>query len=213
MNSTLPQSKRESTGERQNAIARAARDLIVEKGFEGLRTRDVADRVGINIATLHYHVPSKNALVELVATSIRAEFQAQEAKRPRTGTSARRQLQMELEDFRETLVDMPDLAALIVELAQRARRDEAVGCVMRPLHQHWIGQFCAIFERGRLDGSFRPDIDPMSAAHITVATLGDHWRNPSARLDQFDGIAAEIERAFLDPAVKLPPQSNGATNV
>ena len=54
--------KRESTEDRRAAIARAARELIVEKGVEGLRTRDIAERVGINIATLHYHVPSKEAL-------------------------------------------------------------------------------------------------------------------------------------------------------
>ncbi|MBI4046729.1 MAG: TetR family transcriptional regulator, partial [Devosia nanyangense] len=46
--------RRESTEERRRAIAMAARQLIIEKGFEGLRTRDIADRVGINIATLHY---------------------------------------------------------------------------------------------------------------------------------------------------------------
>ncbi|MDB5535826.1 MAG: TetR/AcrR family transcriptional regulator, partial [Devosia sp.] len=50
--------KRESGDDRKVAIALAARALIVEKGMEGLRTRDIADRVGINIATLHYHVPS-----------------------------------------------------------------------------------------------------------------------------------------------------------
>ena len=59
------------------AIAAAARALIAERGFEGLRTRDIADRVGINIATLHYHVPTKEALIELVAQSMRDDFIAQ----------------------------------------------------------------------------------------------------------------------------------------
>src|SRR5689334_2030914 len=60
--------RRAPTDDRRDAIARAARALIVEKGVEGLRTRDIADRVGINIATLHYHVPSKEALIELIAS-------------------------------------------------------------------------------------------------------------------------------------------------
>ncbi len=55
------------TDDRRAAIAIAARALIVEKGVEGLRTRDIAQRVGINVATLHYHVPSKEALIALVA--------------------------------------------------------------------------------------------------------------------------------------------------
>lgn len=49
-----------STDDRRAEIAAAARGLIVEKGLEGLRARDIAERVGINIATLHYHVPSRS---------------------------------------------------------------------------------------------------------------------------------------------------------
>ena len=34
-----------------------------QEGFEGLRTRDVAADVGVNIGTLHYYFPSKEALI------------------------------------------------------------------------------------------------------------------------------------------------------
>ena len=71
-----PEPTRRDTDQRRLEIAAAARALIAERGFEGLRTRDIAERVGINIATLHYHVPSKEALVELVAQSLRDEFKA-----------------------------------------------------------------------------------------------------------------------------------------
>ncbi len=40
--------------ERRRSLVLAAYDLIAEKGFEDLRTRDVAARAGVNIATLHY---------------------------------------------------------------------------------------------------------------------------------------------------------------
>src|SRR5262245_26152052 len=80
-----PMPRRESGEDRKRAIADAARQIIVEKGLEGLRTREIAQRVGINIATLHYHVPTKEALVELVAASIRDDFRAQSMARPRTG--------------------------------------------------------------------------------------------------------------------------------
>ena len=51
-------------GEAQRqALARAAYQIIAESGFEGLRTRDVAERVGVNIATLHYYFSTKEDLV------------------------------------------------------------------------------------------------------------------------------------------------------
>ena len=51
------------TEDRRRALVEAAYDQIAERGFEGLRTRDVAARVGVNIATLHYYFPTKEALI------------------------------------------------------------------------------------------------------------------------------------------------------
>ena len=94
--------KRESGDDRRQAIAAAARAIIVEKGLEGLRTRDIAERVGINIATLHYHVPTKEALIALVAESLRNDFRAQSLRRSRAGKTALQRLHIEFDEFRET---------------------------------------------------------------------------------------------------------------
>lgn len=48
------------------ALVRAAFKVLADVGFEGLRTRAVADAVGVNVATLHYHFPSKEDLVMAV---------------------------------------------------------------------------------------------------------------------------------------------------
>ena len=54
---------------RKREIAEAARAELLEKGFEGLRMRAVADRCGINVATLDYHAGGKTGLIALVASS------------------------------------------------------------------------------------------------------------------------------------------------
>src|SRR6266480_4421461 len=46
---------------REQALVQAAFNQIAERGFEGLRTREVAAGVGLNIATLHYYFPTKEA--------------------------------------------------------------------------------------------------------------------------------------------------------
>ena len=136
MDISLP-GKRESGEDRRLAIARAARAIIVEKGLEGLRMRDIAARVGINIATLHYHVPSKEALVALVAESLRHDFKAQALRHPRQGKSGLEQLRLEFDDFREAAVDMPDLVIILTELVERARRDIAIAEIMLPMRDFW----------------------------------------------------------------------------
>src|SRR6218665_695397 len=109
----IPNSRRESGDERRIAIAHAARALIIEKGLEGLRTRDIAERVGINIATLPYHVPSKEALVTLVAASLRDDFKAQALRHPKAGLNGGEQLRQEFNEFREVATDYPELIGVL----------------------------------------------------------------------------------------------------
>lgn len=191
-------SKRESGDDRRLAIAAAARTIIVEKGLEGLRTRDIAARVGINIATLHYHVPSKEALISLVAESIRDEFRAQALRRPRDGKSGLEQLHMEFDDFRETVRDRPELISILTELGERARRDSAMAAIVMPLHQVWRDQMATIFRLGVADGSFRSDLDPEAAGLITTGALSDCWRQSAlSRRHRLEPMLAELERAFI----------------
>lgn len=66
-NDERPVRRRLKADDRRRQIVETAFDTIAEKGFEGLRTRDVAERVGINSATLHHYFPTKEALVEGIA--------------------------------------------------------------------------------------------------------------------------------------------------
>ena len=192
-----PISKRESGEDRRLAIARAARAIIAEKGLEGLRTRDIAAHVGINVATLHYHVPSKEALIALVAETLRDDFKAQSARHPRTGKSALQCLYLEFDDFRETVDDMPELIIVLTEMVERARRDPAIAEIITPLYDFWRLQFAEIFRRGVEEGSFRNDIDPAAAALITTGALADYWRQWTSFRVSLDQVLGELERAFI----------------
>lgn len=189
--------KRESGDDRRLAIAAAARAIIVEKGLEGLRTRDIAARVGINVATLHYHVPSKEALIALVAETLGADFKAQAARHPRTGKSALERLRLEFADAIEIVEAMPELMLVMTELSDRARRDPAIGAIMKPLYTFWLGQFVEIFTTGLAEGTFRRDIDPLAAALIVTGTFADSWRTQAESPVPLQQVIAEMERAFL----------------
>lgn len=52
-----------STKER---ILLVAEELFAEKGFAGTRTRDIAERAGVNISTLHFHWKCKEELYTAV---------------------------------------------------------------------------------------------------------------------------------------------------
>src|SRR5205823_12861159 len=60
--------------DREEALVRAAFNQIAERGFEGLRTREVAAEVALNIATLHYYFPTKEALIRGVIAHAMQRF-------------------------------------------------------------------------------------------------------------------------------------------
>jgi len=183
-------------------IAAAARDLIAERGFEGLRTRDIAARVGINVATLHYHVPTKEALIRIVAQSLRADFIAQNLSRPREDLSPVEILKLEFADFRETMIEMPERYAVLAELSERAKRDEAVAAEMQPMQRYWHRQIAEIIAAGRDRGQFRPDVDPEAAAVMVIGTMIATRRHSQTSLDLFDRACAELLRSLVVPPPK-----------
>ena len=197
--STITTTKRESSEDRRAAIALAARELIVEKGVEGLRTRDIAERVGINIATLHYHVPTKEALISLVAETLKTEFRAQSLLRPRAHLSAVERLEHELYDFHEMYTEQPEIIAVLSELRERSRRDPVIKAVVAPLQGKWHRMVADIMAAGRAEGSFRPDLDPEPAATIFVGALIAFGRSSDRSDDSYERLCAELRRFVRHP--------------
>lgn len=212
MSTTLATQRRESRDDRRAAIAAAARALIVEKGVEGLRTRNIAERVGINVATLHYHVPTKEALMALVAESLRRDFLQHHIDRPRAHLSARERMDLEFVDFRETALDKPEIMLVFSELIERARRDEVIAAAILPMKRHWRQLLVDLLTEGVRDGAYRPDIDPEAFATIIMTACIGFCRSASKSSDALDRLVAELQRAMANPkcAEGGAETSNGA---
>lgn len=196
--------RRESGEDRRAAIALAARDLIAEKGFEGLRTRDIAERVGINIATLHYHVPSKEALIALVADSLRIAFAEQSRAHKRDGLTPTQLLELEFDDYAELLDDKNVLISVMTELLEKARRDATIAAAMGPMMGKWKQSVADILKAGREAGEFRSDLDPVPAAQMLVGAMMGFSKSPNATPRNFERLRAELRRAIRNPNQPAP---------
>src|SRR3979411_3362779 len=118
---------------RRDELVLAAFNLIAERGFEGLRTRDVADAVGVNIATLHYYFPTKESLIRGVVEHAMGRFRSTLAPH---GSPAG-QLRNHLRAVRKLLRDEPEGGAGMGELALRSARDPATARLMGEACQAW----------------------------------------------------------------------------
>src|SRR5260370_21148683 len=108
---------------RRQELVRATFAMIAKNGFEGLRTRAIADLVGVNIATLHYYFPTKESLIKAVLDQAMTRFRSTLTPH---GSPAD-QLRNHLRAVRKLRIDEPDLKAGVAELALSSGRDRSVG--------------------------------------------------------------------------------------
>jgi AcrR family transcriptional regulator len=193
--------------ERRDSLVKAAFACLAADGFEGLRTRSVADRAGVNIATLHYYFPTKEALIGGVADFLATQFITLHAPpMAPSGNAAIDRLHQEFADAHFYRAKHPDLAAVLCELQLRGRRDPAIRRIIEPLFGHWQYGIERWLTAGVEDGVFRHDLDPARGAALFVAAMtGAGWLRLSK--PQLDGIFAVVEAWLLAPAAK-PAQNN-----
>jgi TetR/AcrR family transcriptional regulator, regulator of cefoperazone and chloramphenicol sensitivity len=178
----------------------AAFHLIAEKGFEGLRTRDVAQHVGVNIATLHYYFPSKEDLIRAVVEYMRERFATIHS--PHMGNLP----MTPLEEFRADLADVgymwatePELYIVQIELSLRGLHDPAIRAIVSEFMVHWHGYVRGYIADGIADGTFRQDLDPdVAATEVQIFMQGMimHFVASNQVLPA-DRINAEIEHWLI----------------
>lgn len=179
---------------RRLSLVRAAYEVIAEEGFEGLRTRTVADRVGVNIATLHYYFPTKEALIGGLADYLCFQFQNVHAPALAEGPSpALNRLHQEFADARYYRLERLDMLTVMQELALRAQRDPATRSIIAPLMYHWRTALEQVIEDGIREGVFRPNLVPVVAAAFVASTI---WGTMTVGvgIEAMDGVFDEIER-------------------
>jgi AcrR family transcriptional regulator len=160
-------------GEAQREVlVRAAFDLIAERGFEGLRTRAVAARAGVNIATLHYYFETKEHLIRAVVEALVEQFQNRRA--PDLAAQPRRplvELRQELRDVQYQVRESPEIFAVLFELTTRSLRNSAIKAIMRDIAAHFQEHIASYLHAGVEQGEFRSDLDVVAAAAGLVALV------------------------------------------
>ena len=176
--------------DRQQALVRAAFNQIAERGFEGLRTREVAAGVGLNIATLHYYFPTKEALIRGVVAHAMDRFRSTLAPH---GSPAD-QLRNHLRAVRKLLRDEPEIGAVMGELALRSGRDPAMARIMAEAFAAWQRTLRGLLQRAARDGYLAPDLDNDDVASLIMATLTSMTLPSTASADRTDRAFRQLER-------------------
>jgi len=170
---------------RKDALVAAAYQILATRGFEGLRTREVAAAVGVNIATLHYYFPHKEDLIRGVVAYAMGRFR---------GTlggagSAEDQLRAHFRGLRRLSGDEPELFTVMAELAIRGGRDPSLRKIGGGTGDAWRARLRTFPRRPRDEGAVAEDLDPDGMAAVIVATLKGTFMLPASE-------PANVERTF-----------------
>jgi AcrR family transcriptional regulator len=197
--------------ERRQQLVSIAMQQISRKGFEGLRFQEVAKQAGINNATLYYHFPTKEALIQGVVNHL-----TEELKKTRSGLgdapmTALQELRLEFDDVRKLLRAKPKLFIVLIELSLRGLRNPAINKMEKRRDHSWRKHLSAIIRRGIEQGVFRRDIELEPAVNALIAQfkgIGYHavlgkrkWREVGETITE---IARQVEHYFVYETMPKP---------
>jgi AcrR family transcriptional regulator len=157
----------EPRADRRRALVAAAFQRIASEGFEGLRTRDVAADVGVNIATLHYYFPTKEALIRGVIGHAMQRFTE---TIPSQG-SAVDQLQAHLRALARLMKEDRQLWAVLGELVLRSPRDADLAYTFRQSDAFWHRTLRDLISRCIDQGAVDPTLNAGDAAALMIAAI------------------------------------------
>ena len=169
---------------REQAILRAAYELLGETGYQGLRVDAVAARAQASKATLYRHWPTKAGLV---TDAVRA-CKAAEAPLPDTGT-----LRGDLAAWFHQMACMisSDEGPILAGLFMALHTDPELAAQLRQMRESKVPLAEAICARAEARGELRPGYDARLIDEIVPAQLFMHGF----------ALGEPLDEAFIDHLV------------
>jgi AcrR family transcriptional regulator len=178
--------------DRRQDLVRAAYELIARLGFEGLRTRDVAAAAGVNVATLHYYFPTKEALIGDVLKHAMQRFRT---SMPAGGSPAD-QLRNHFAGIRRLVREEPELFAVMGELALRSARDPAIRALYQQTTDIWQATVRGLLAKAARDGLLVGSRNLDAQASLVVSALTGASMIPLSRPARLTETIGELERSI-----------------
>jgi AcrR family transcriptional regulator len=152
---------------RRPEILAAAREVIRERGVNGTRIADVAERVGSSAPAVLYYFQSKEELLREALTYVEDRFYAELQSELTRIPSARDRLVWLV----ESTVEAGDYDAVLwIELWPQALHNEELAATREALDRRWREAIAEIIQEGQQRGEFAGG-DPDELACLTASLL------------------------------------------
>jgi AcrR family transcriptional regulator len=155
--------------ERRREIVQAAYQTLAEKGFEGLRMREIARRAGIDHSTLHYYFSGKESLIDGVVDYIVEDLAIGRPDMEKGEPSPRELIAGHFNALIRQMEKTPEMFVVLVELQARAVREPALRAIFVKNDRGWKGFLVEILRAGIHKKEFPATLQPEVAADVIIA--------------------------------------------
>ncbi len=192
--------------EQKKKIVQAAYKVIAEKGFEGLRMREVAQHAGLDHATIHYYFTGKESLITAVLEYIVEDMSIGRTRSESAVTSARGRLATHFKQHQRQTKDHPEMFVFLTEINARSMRDEKIRAIVEQNDERWLSFVREILDAGLQTGEFHPNLDVDATATLIIAairgltvTSGNSDRRMARPLRQLERFLLPTRQARTSP--------------
>lgn len=168
---------------RKEQVIRSAAELFREKGYAASSMRDLAQKLGIEAASLYSHIKSKEEILQQLCFDMATEFRKSLAEVEKKNVSATEKLRLGIIGHIQVMAK--DLTASAVFMNEHRHLSQPYLRDFLLLRINYINRFKAIIEEGARLGEFKDSIDKKLAVMTLFSSLNwmPMWYDPSSKID------------------------------
>lgn len=168
---------------RKEQVIRSAAELFKEKGYAASSMRDLAQKLGIEAASLYSHIKSKEEILQTLCFDMATEFRESLDKVEKQSVSAGEKLSMGI--IGHVNVMARDLTASAVFMNEHRHLSNPHLRDFLLLRINYINRFKAIIEQGVASGEFKKNIDTKLAVMTLFSSLNwmPMWYSPEGSIE------------------------------
>ena len=168
---------------RKEQVIRSAAELFKEKGYAASSMRDLAQKLGIEAASLYSHIKSKEEILQTLCFDMAADFRESLEKVEKQNVSAIEKLTLGI--IGHVNVMARDLTASAVFMNEHRHLSNPYLRDFLLLRINYINRFKAIIEEGVAKGEFKKNIDTKLAVMTLFSSLNwmPMWYSPEGSIE------------------------------
>jgi TetR/AcrR family transcriptional regulator len=165
--------KRDAAASRERILA-AATEEFAEKGYDGARVDEIAQKSQLNKNTLYHYFGSKDQLFTAVLERAYATIRTRQNDLSIRGMTPQEGMRLLVEFTARIWVETPEFNKLLFSENLHEARHIKESDIIPKMYNPLMETMRELLEKGERDGVFRSGIDPVDL-YISISALSSHY--------------------------------------